>query len=233
LNGSTYDALWQGVWGDMQRVGPVHRHIRESMVRLVGKLGVHTIVDVGCGAGDTLAALAAAGTYDVTGIDISREALALAATRIPSAHFARLDIEVESLPQQFDLVLSVQVIEHLRDDVTALKHVARMARRWVLISTMRGRMRRSERSIGHLRNYKRGELESKLAEAGLRAVRVDGWGFPFYSPLYRSLVEWLPGGPPAGPVGRTGQLAAASLYQLYRLNWPGRGDVVSILAEPS
>jgi hypothetical protein len=94
-------------------------------------------------------------------------------------------------------------------------------------------MRRSERFIGHVRNYKRGQLEAKLAAAGLRIVHVEGWGFPFYSPLYRSLAEWLPGGPPVGPMGRIGRLTAASLYQLYRLNWPGRGDVVSVLAQPS
>ena len=33
----------------------------------------------------------------------------------------------------------------------------------------------------------------------------------------------------AGPFSRT---AARFLYQLYRLNWPGRGDVISVLAQP-
>jgi hypothetical protein len=60
---------------------------------------------------------------------------------------------------------------------------------------------------------------------------VHGWGFPFYSPIYRSLIELLPGGPPAGPAGPASRLVARTLYQLYRLNWPGRGDVLSALAE--
>ena len=65
---------------------------------------------------------------------------------------------------------------------------------------------------------------------GLEVVRLWGWGFPFYSPLYRTVAEWLPGGPPAGPVSSAGQAVAALLYQLYRLNWPGRGDVLSAVA---
>ena len=84
-----------------------------------------------------------------------------------------------------------------------------------------------------MRNYAAGELPAKMERAGLRPIRVWGWGFPFYSPLYRSAVEWLPGGPPAGPVGRLGRVAARALYHLYRLNWPGRGDVLNVLARPA
>jgi len=51
-----------------------------------------------------------------------------------------------------------------------------------------------------------------------------------YSPLYRTLVEFLPSGPPRGRVGRFGRFVAAALYQVYRLNVPGRGDVLSALA---
>lgn len=51
-------------------------------------------------------------------------------------------------------------------------------------------------------------------------------GFPFYSPLCRTLSEWLPGGPPLGPMGKWQRLTARALYQLYRYNWPGRGDVL-------
>jgi len=57
----SYDELWRGYWGDMQRLGPVHRHIREDIVRRVGALDVESILDVGCGSGENLAALAAAG----------------------------------------------------------------------------------------------------------------------------------------------------------------------------
>jgi SAM-dependent methyltransferase len=230
---SPYDGLWRSAWGDMQALGPVHRHIREDMLRVVTSLAPRTILDVGCGSGDNLAALATARRFELAGIDISAEALAIAGQRVPSARLARVDVEQAALPERFDLVMSIQVIEHVRDDVSALRHMASMASRYVFISTMQGRMRRSELAIGHVRNYSRVELHRKLELAGLEPMRTYGWGFPFYSPLYRSLVEWMPGGPPGGPMGRVGRAVAHALYQLYRLNWRGHGDVISVLARPA
>ena len=95
---------------------------------------------------------------------------------------------------------------------------------------MAGRMRRSERAIGHVRNYSPVELRAKLELAGLEVVWMRGWGFPFYSPLYRTIAEWLPGGPPDGQLGPFARFAARALYQLYRANISGHGDVISALA---
>jgi SAM-dependent methyltransferase len=216
----------------MQRLGPVHRHIREDILRRVHTLDVHTILDVGCGSGENLAALAAGARYELSGIDISREGIELARKRVPSALLLKVvDIEHEALPGRFDLVMSIQVIEHIGDDMAALRHMAAMAKRYVFISTLAGRMRASETLTGHVRNYGPVELTQKLVAVGLRVIEVRGWGFPFYSPIYRSLIEVLPGGPPAGPTGSLSRLVASGLYHLYRLNWPGRGDVLSALAE--
>ena len=90
---------------------------------------------------------------------------------------------------------------------------------------MRGRMRHSERAIGHFRNYSDVELRAKAEAAGLRVVDIFGWGFPFYSPLYRTVIEWLPRGPPKGNF----DVIANFLYWLYAFNIPRRGDVVIML----
>src|SRR5712691_5543536 len=215
----------------MQRHGPVHRHIREDIVQRVRALNVETILDVGCGSGENLAALNEGGRFHLAGVDVSREGIEIARTRVPSASLSILNVEREALADRFDLVMSIQVVEHIADDAAALRNMAKMSRRYVFISTIAGRMRRSEVLTGHVRNYSTAELTSKLVSAGLRVVDIRGWGFPFYSPLYRSVVEWLPGGPPAGPVGRWSQIGANMVYHLSRLNWPGRGDVISALAE--
>jgi SAM-dependent methyltransferase len=214
----------------MQRFGPVHRHTMENLSRAIGALEVRTILDVGCGSGENLAALARSGRYDLAGVDVSAEALALATKRVPGARFRLLDIEQEPLPERFDLVMSIQVAEHLLDDVAAFTSMAKMARTYVLVSTMQGRMRPSEVAIGHVRNYSRVELRCKLEHAGLEVLWTRGWGFPFYSPIVRSLVEWLPGGPPGGPMGGASRALARLLYALYRFNVPGRGDVLTALA---
>jgi SAM-dependent methyltransferase len=215
----------------MQRLGPVHRHVREDIVRRVGALDVESILDVGCGAADNLAALSRTGRYQLAGVDISAEGIEMARKNVPDAQLQVLDIEHEKLPQQFDLVMTVQVVEHIVDDMAALRNMAAMAHKYLFVSTLAGRMRASEVTTGHVRNYSAVELRRKLEAVGFEPIDVRGWGFPWYSPLYRSVIELLPGGPPAGPTGRFGRLAAAVLYQLYRTNLPRRGDVISALAK--
>jgi SAM-dependent methyltransferase len=227
---SLYNELWTTAWGDMQHSGPVHRHTMRFVARTVRELGVRTVLDVGCGGGDNLAVLARTGDYELAGVDISSQALEYARRRVPTAQLSELDVQRETLEQRFDLVMSIQVIEHLHDDVGALRHMAEMTSRYLLVSTMCGRMRPSEREIGHLRNYTRDELRRKIESAGLAVVWIRGWGFPFFSPLVRSTVEYLPGGPPTGAIGRKERLASAVLFNLYRCNVPTRGDVVSVLA---
>lgn len=228
-----YDALWTGAWGDMQRFGPVHRRQREALLKLVKRLEVRTVLDLGCGSGDNLAALAAAmPQLELSGADVSTEALAMTAQRVPRARLHQFDVQQATIPERFDLVLSVQVIEHLADDVTALRNMGKMAKRWVVATSMRGRMRPSEHAIGHFRNYSDNDLRTKAASAGLEVVDIFGWGFPFYSPLYRTVAEWLPGGPPQGKVSRTQQVFANLLYRIYGLNIPRRGDVVTMVAQP-
>src|SRR5437588_12112236 len=106
-----YDQLWAGAWGDMQRFGPVHRHQREHLLRLIRKLNVRTILDVGCGAGDNLASIAQMMPHlTLSGADVSAEALALAAKRASGLTLYQLDVQREALKDRFDLVMSIQVI---------------------------------------------------------------------------------------------------------------------------
>lgn len=227
---ASYDKLWRKTWGDMQRFGPVHRHTLENLVRTVSSLNVKSVLDVGCGSGENLAALATLGRYELGGVDISQEALRLASQRVPSARLVQLDVQHHALPERFDLVMSIQVVEHLPDDMAAFRNIASMSNDYVFISTMRGRMRRSEIAIGHVRNYSEIELRQKLESAGLKVMEVSGWGFPFYSPLYRSVAEWFPGELLTGSITPAGKIAARALYYLYRFNWSGKGDVISALA---
>jgi len=226
-----YDELWSGAWGDMQAFGPVHRHALERLLATVSELPVQSVLDVGCGAGQNLYALAAFGNYRLAGIDVSYKALERARALVPDAEFHLMDVQSQTLDAHFDLVISLQVVEHIPDDLALMRNMRLMSNRYVLIATMQGKMRSSETRIGHLRNYSSDELVARMQSVGLKPIRVEGWGFPFYSPLYRTVAEWLPGGPPDGPMGRGSKLAAAFLYRLYKLNLTGKGDVLTVLAE--
>jgi hypothetical protein len=96
---------------------------------------------------------------------------------------------------------------------------------------MQGRMRPSEVRVGHLRNYTRPGLEEKMRHAGFAIERVVEWGFPFYSPLYRSAIEHIGGQTAKIGYGKKQRFIASVLYQLYRLNSSHRGDVLMILGK--
>ncbi len=228
-----YDELWRQTWGGMQDIGPVHRHVARIIVETVRPLDVRSVVDVGCGNGANLAALQTALKIDdVTGIDISPEAIAVAQKRVRgSFHVMDLSASPASLDRTFDLVLSSQVIEHLEDDDAFLTRLRAMCAGYCFVGTMQGRMRKSEVHIGHLRNYTRAGLEEQMRHAGFRIERVIAWGFPFYSPLYRSLIEYIGGQTAQLGSGRKERAVAGALYQLYRLNRSTRGDVLMILGK--
>ena len=227
-----YDNLWTATWGGMQDIGPVHRHTARIIVETLRPLGVRSVLDVGCGNGANLAAIQhALGIEDVAGIDVSENALVAAKERV-RGDFRVVDLEREAIPfdRTFDLVLSSQVIEHLHDDDAFLAKVREKTERWAFIGTMQGTMRKSEVHIGHLRNYTRAGLEAKMRAAGFAIERVIEWGFPFYSPLYRSAIEVIGGQTADIGYSRRDRLIADALYHLYRLNSSRRGDVLMILA---
>jgi hypothetical protein len=102
----------------------------------------------------------------------------------------------------------------------------------VIISSVQGRMRGFEEKIGHVRNYRRGELVEKVLRAGLSTSRVIEWGFPFYSPLYRDFLSLLGGRGTTGRFGPTRRIISAAIYLLFHLNSTRRGDEIFIVATP-
>jgi len=87
--------------------------LTEVFVRLVQQLdGVRSICDLGCGNGHIAGRLASLG-YEVTGIDASRSGITIAQRAYPEVRFVEALIDGDLALQDFDLVISSDVIEHL------------------------------------------------------------------------------------------------------------------------
>jgi trans-aconitate methyltransferase len=228
-----YEDLWSHRWGDMQRYGPTSRHTRRILARLLDGLAFTSLLDVGCGEGSALGYLHARyPDVRLAGIDVSAEAVAQARSACPWARFTVGDFSAVPAGEQHDLVTCFDVLEHVEDDVGFLRDLATVSRRHVFCATVQGRMRPEERAIGHVRNYSRGELQRKMGEVGLTAVRTVEWGFPFYSPLFRSTVSAT--GSDSLSHGRYGlarRLVCHALYAVFLLNSWERGDRLYVLAE--
>jgi hypothetical protein len=100
---------------------------------------------------------------------------------IDDIEFDSIDIEKTHLDDKFDLVFCNDALEHLDNDLEALKNIREMTHKYFICNTMQGKMYKSEKLVGHVRSYKKEELLEKLESAGFIPLRVIERGFPFYN----------------------------------------------------
>jgi SAM-dependent methyltransferase len=226
-----YDRVWTEVYGDLQNQGPVHRHLRFLVKKLLSQIQYDSVLDVGCGPGQNIPLLCEGRQVQrFDGADISPWALEQA-RQVGTGEFHRLDIQTAKLEGCWDLVFCSLLLEHLPDDVAALSNLRAMTGQFLLLTTIAGdykRYRAWEEQVGHVRNYRVGELEDKLATAGFSLEKVIYWGYPFYSPLVRVLHNHFKA---KSNFSRMTTLVADAMYYLYFLNSHQRGDVLIILAK--
>lgn len=126
------------------------------------------ILDAGCGTGRNLIEFAPLG--EVTGVDTSSEALQFCRRRgLESVQEGR----VEALPfdaQSFDLVLATDVLEHVEDDLAALRELHRVvvAGGHLLATVPAYRWLWSQHDVDyhHFRRYTARQFAHRVREAG-------------------------------------------------------------------
>ncbi|HEV8699964.1 MAG TPA: class I SAM-dependent methyltransferase [Candidatus Polarisedimenticolia bacterium] len=154
------------------------RRIVASLLRsLLGGRNDLKLLEIGCGTGGMLPILAAHGR--VTGIDPSEDAIRYSAQRHGrDAELLRVDFPAEMPPGGgYDVVALFDVLEHLDDDVLALRRAASLlADGGLLIATVPAhRFLWSPHDVinHHRRRYARRELRDRIREAGLGVERVS------------------------------------------------------------
>jgi trans-aconitate methyltransferase len=191
-NYKLYEENWQD-WNNMKIHGPASNFLRylitESLDSIDSKYSVRSVLDVGCGEGTNTALIAKLfSDASVIGIDFSLTGIECAQQRYKFQNLLfKHDINSEALNLKYDLVTCFEVIEHVEDWKGFLKMIASASDKYVLISTPTGKMREFEVNVGHLRNFKKNEVENEMQNLGFKTVRAYYAGFPFYSPIYRDL----------------------------------------------
>jgi 2-polyprenyl-3-methyl-5-hydroxy-6-metoxy-1,4-benzoquinol methylase len=123
------------------------------------------VLDAGCGEGFGTQALADVAEW-VVGLDYSREAVETCRRRWkkPNLRFDQADLREPGAPdQEFDLVLSLQVIEHMRDEIAFLDSLkARIGPGGKLLLTTPNRLKSFSENPYHVREYASWELRDLL-----------------------------------------------------------------------
>jgi len=101
-----YDSLSESSYNSAQKIVPL-------IIELVNP---KSVVDIGCGSGVWLKSFIENGTNDVLGIDgqwVKEDVF-----KIPYTYFSPMDLNKEiKIDRQFDLAISMEVAEHLNNDV--------------------------------------------------------------------------------------------------------------------
>ncbi len=119
---------------------PIQRKLidrfHRKITRIVTDLQPATLLDAGCGEGFVADAfLKAMPRARITGFDVLPESVKLAQLRNPRATFSLGDIyNIEHPDNSFDVVYCFEVLEHLQEPDRALKEMARVAQRAVVLS---------------------------------------------------------------------------------------------------
>lgn len=158
---------------------------RELVSEVLAGAGVRgPVIDVGCGTGAVIRRLAADGIAPVFGTDLSP--IALAAARGGTAPLLRS--LAEHLPFRsgtFEAIVSLDVVEHLDDDVAGLVEYRRVVQPGglVVLAVPAYQWAWSEHDVqlGHRRRYTRDRLRRAAEAAGLeveRATHFHAWLAP-------------------------------------------------------
>jgi SAM-dependent methyltransferase len=159
------------------------RYNRWQFRRIAPYLG-RRVCEVGAGIGNMSALIAASGPEQLVLTDLDpayRDILQSRFADSPDVAIEHLQLPDPSARSRFegyqlDTVIALNVIEHIREDVEALRSMAGMlqpgGRAIVLVPALQQLFGTLDRELGHARRYTRQSLTRQMNQAGFRVERV-------------------------------------------------------------
>ena len=128
------------------------------------------VVDVGCGMGIGTNLLAYWGCH-VVGVDVSEEALRVAQALYPDLTFLPWNITQGPIEPPVDAVVAVEILEHIDDVVSAIRHLLASGRTLYVSTPNRACPRLGQKhpeNLFHVREYTPQEMLEFLGSATIR-----------------------------------------------------------------
>ncbi|MGD1057391.1 MAG: class I SAM-dependent methyltransferase [Solirubrobacteraceae bacterium] len=150
------------------------RTVLDGVIAELGLPANARILDAGCGSGRFMVELAKRGT--VTGVELSDTSVALAQRRAIGEVVAGSVLEMPFPDANFDLAVSLDVIEHLQDDLAALREFRRVVAPGgallVTVPAYQWLWSSHDEINHHHRRYTRRSLQRVAEQAGWKQVRT-------------------------------------------------------------
>ena len=221
------DTAYQAIYWQLEQTHWWFQGRAHFILGLLRRLEVPTsaaILEVGCSAGPLMRRLHAAGFSNVTGIDLSEDAIQRChAEGLPNA--AVMDAaNPQYADQSFDLLIASDVLEHIGDERTALRNWLRILKPGgqlvVCVPAFTFLWSHHDTVNHHRRRYTRKALRAALGRAGFAVGRAGYWNFTLFFPVAAvRLVQRAVGpsnDPTAGQLHASGRFVNSVLYGLLR-----------------
>lgn len=137
-------------------------------------------LDIGCGTGAMLKELESMGK--VVGLDVSEDALSFAASRT-GARLIKGEVpgDLYDIDEKFDLVLMLDLLEHVDNDLDVLSAASTLLRDngMILITVPAFQWLYAPRDVyhHHRRRYSKKDLESLAQDSGLKTIILSYYNF--------------------------------------------------------
>ena len=190
-----WDRHWER-YADSTRANPGQVLRRRLITRLLGDVGPDArILDLGCGSGDLLAALAetfpqaAFAGADQSESGLGRARQDVAGAKLFQFDFSQPDTAPEELRGWASHIVCSEVLEHLDDPAPVLDAAARCLGPGgrLVVTVPGGPMTAFDRHLGHRGHFTKARLIETLEGAGWRVESAAAAGFPVFN-LYRLVV---------------------------------------------
>ena len=147
------------------------------------------LLDIGCSSGIFLKDLERLGfkKENLFGIDISEKAIENCKNNGIQNVFV-MDAQKISLTEKFDIIVASDCLEHLRDDIGAIKNWSALLKTGgmlcVFVPAFQSLWSTHDEVNMHYRRYTNKELEDKLTSEKLTILKSSYWNFSLFIPLY-------------------------------------------------
>lgn len=169
-----------------------------------------SVLDIGCGPG-TIALWLADKVKRVDAIDISKQAISVAKESaalldIKNVHFMQIEFPKDAPSGKYNLIILMEVLEHLTNDRKSLEAVYRLLDKdgLLILSTPSinapmhklGLAKDFDKKVGHLRRYSEKDLISICESIGFKVLEIkktEGLlrNFLFINPLAGNTVRFI------------------------------------------
>lgn len=157
--------------------------IKTLFRKYIGKKSAN-FLEVGCGNGPVLRALADFKNLSLTGADIYLSGIKFAQSLIPNVKFIQMDATNIPFKNEFDVVGCFDVLEHIDEDVKVIHQLCKSLKQhgYLFITVPQYPFLWSEIDVidRHKRRYTKKEISEKIKNAGMEILEINCFAFSLF-----------------------------------------------------